>query len=430
MNCVVPGCNSDESNSFLYGFPADDDRLLNEWITRMSFLNFEEIDVNHCKICENHFDTDNLEIKTEKKLLPHSTPSIFLSLPDNPADQLEPNQLACRFCLKPFDNKKEAISLDSTIKKHFKNFTNAEVRNCLLDPSKSIFYQPFLQLKTDNDLPDLSCTVCYNEVMRSSLLKTKILENQKRLLELIDRKLDSYEDFKIKEENESEDEEDDDMYDDFYYNDGNLEVQVQEQDQSEDNNDVTMSPSLLDDDEPLRSRTKSRSDRKKRRLSSTSSPDTEKEKKRSESLKRKYEHAKERVLCQDCGQYFARANIKKHHLRIHVRAPPQFKCDICEKMFFRKDELKNHMKVHSGPRDKLHQCHLCDKKFATKGSLKIHFNIVHLKIGNICCEYFSDNFILHFYLYHPLLLGEFCGKSFMNNTNYQNHLRSTHTLER
>lgn len=123
--CIVIGCGGSEESSFLFPFPVQNDGLLHDWISRMSFLNFDEIDLQNIRICESHFQPELIKIKSEKTLLPDATPSIF-RLPED-GEQLEPNQLACRFCLKPFENKKDAISLDSTIKKHFKILTSSEV---------------------------------------------------------------------------------------------------------------------------------------------------------------------------------------------------------------------------------------------------------------------------------------------------------------
>lgn len=169
--------------------------------------------------------------------------------------------------------------------------------------------------------------------MKSSLLKTKILEAQKKF-EPFDGKEDSHGEVRIKQEI---DDSDDDFYEDENYENMNLEVTIQEHENDSPN---FKTEDMEDPDEEWSPQQLSRVHQKERkRRHYSSSDDTKgdegKDKRKSASLKRKYEHAKEKVLCCDCGQYFARANIKKHHLRIHLRAPPQFKCDICEKMFFR-----------------------------------------------------------------------------------------------
>lgn len=122
--CLIKGCKSNESTSFLFGFPIEDPHQLNEWIEQIPFLDLSSVDLKNSFLCENHFDTEQIRIISDKQLLPNAIPSIFPS-PDE--DAAEPDPLACRFCLKTFDCSKSSIFIDSIIRRHFKILTNSEV---------------------------------------------------------------------------------------------------------------------------------------------------------------------------------------------------------------------------------------------------------------------------------------------------------------
>lgn len=73
-----------------------------------------------------------------------------------------------------------------------------------------------LQLKDDPNYSNLSCRNCYNDIKKSSQVKSKVILNQRKLTEIVENKDEGP--IKVKQEFE----------DDFFYSEGNLEVQIQE----------------------------------------------------------------------------------------------------------------------------------------------------------------------------------------------------------
>lgn len=378
--CVVPGCFSGDKDNF-FMFPLNNRDLLNSWMVNMSFLEFTELDLNECLVCEKHFEEQKIvrEAGYIRGLIPDAVPTLFqlpkqgqqevpiaqpqsiielppvmeqsvvdlqISEPPPPVNveqivdkveilqpQVEPELEAdaeteqdpepldddddestytCRFCLKAIDDLDESVLIDSALRKHFKNLTNTE-------------------LDSDSEYSEVSCHKCASDIKKSSQVKSKVIANQKKLVELTEQ--NSNGNMKIKQE----------LEDDFFYNEDNLEVQIQEndgfkQEYAEDSDDYF----------PIRKSRKHRErhrtrDRSHRLREPSRENETAQEKKK--RLQRKYEHAKEKILCTDCGQYFSRGSIRFHHLRIHIKTP-KFQCDLCEnKFFYRKEECRNHMKV-------------------------------------------------------------------------------------
>jgi hypothetical protein len=356
--CVVPGCfSSDKDNFFM--FPLNNRELLNNWMLNMSFLEFQELDLNECLVCEKHFEEQKIvrEGGYIRGLIPDAVPTVFqlpkqgqqeVLLPPAPVIQMVPPPMVeqqqlqqqtvvdlpvsvpelatvhsitpmetvdnvdvppqqdiqsesldpevepldddestytCRFCLKTIDDLDESVLIDGILRKHFKNLTNSD-------------------LESDVDYSEVSCHKCASDIKKSSVVKSKVIANQRKLVEMVEQKHNGS--MKIKQEFE----------DDFFYNEENLEVQIQE-------NDAFKQEYAEDSDDfiPIRKSRKRHRHRDRSRRLRSYSREGETDHDRKKRLQRKYEHAKEKILCTDCGQYFSRGSIRFHHLRIHIKTP-------------------------------------------------------------------------------------------------------------
>jgi hypothetical protein len=131
-HCILENCHETEQTSYLFSFPIENPETLHEWITQIPYLDLSQVDLKNSYLCENHFDTEQIKIKSDKELLPNSVPIHF---PEAGGDQLKPDPMACRFCLKQFESGKSSIFIDGMIRKHFKNLTNSEVSYVIFEAS-------------------------------------------------------------------------------------------------------------------------------------------------------------------------------------------------------------------------------------------------------------------------------------------------------
>ncbi|KAJ2637801.1 hypothetical protein GGF40_002103 [Coemansia sp. RSA 1286] len=107
-------------------------------------------------------------------------------------------------------------------------------------------------------------------------------------------------------------------------------------------NDGSMSPHMMDDDEPLR-------------ISHSSQPGVP--------------TADKPYACDQCELTFSRQHNLKSHALTHSTERP-FSCPICQTPFRRQHDLKRHMKLHTG--EKPHTCTNCGRSFARLDALNRH----------------------------------------------------------
>lgn len=226
--CVVPGCitNRDSSDNYttLFHFPQNN-FLLEKWKTQMPFLNFHEIDLNSCLICELHFEAHHViqtSTSSRKMLVMDAFPTLFgtncyaqeyqaippviqqyhtppiishyphmnpqhhhpetaqmPSTETNPPSSSSivptttpiPAIVSCRFCLKNISSD-EMIQIDREIRSQFEDITNTELK-------LSAFFS------------SVSCLNCCRDLRKCSSIKYKLVKNQAKLYDMIINPKDS-----------------------------------------------------------------------------------------------------------------------------------------------------------------------------------------------------------------------------------------------
>lgn len=97
----------------------------------------------------------------------------------------------CRFCLlEIFDETSQKIVDESTID-HFKNLTGFEVsfsiHQFFLHFTGSIFLLIFFQIQQDAVFQEYSCVSCIEEIKKTSLFKSRMIENLQKLKMILER---------------------------------------------------------------------------------------------------------------------------------------------------------------------------------------------------------------------------------------------------
>jgi KRAB domain-containing zinc finger protein len=76
------------------------------------------------------------------------------------------------------------------------------------------------------------------------------------------------------------------------------------------------------------------------------------------------------VICERCGESFAKAKILELHIKYKHTFQKDYKCSMCDKAFVMKSTLDRHEQVHLKIRN--FQCDQCEKSFSTNWNLKAH----------------------------------------------------------
>lgn len=154
--CVVPGCSLEGDFSEYFHFPQDLN-LQDRWISRLPLLDFTSLNFKEAVICEHHFNPK--EVKDgpgfTKKLMENSVPEYIPT-------HKEINSDSCRFCLDIIEGKK--FRLNELIKTHYQSLMQEEMNTC--------FHQKF------------SCEKCFIAIRNSAYIKSKIQENQIKLMQI------------------------------------------------------------------------------------------------------------------------------------------------------------------------------------------------------------------------------------------------------
>lgn len=156
--CVIPDCSLEGDFSHYFHFP-EDSNLLDQWLKKLPLLNFGSLNFKGVVLCERHFNPKEVIFGQGliKKLVENSVPEYFPQI-----EKIDSNNYSCRFCLRKLGGK--SIIVDDLVKSYYENLVQEELWN---------------------DYPQtFSCESCCNAIRNSSFIKTKVQENQIRLMNL------------------------------------------------------------------------------------------------------------------------------------------------------------------------------------------------------------------------------------------------------
>lgn len=85
----------------------------------------------------------------------------------------------------------------------------------------------------------------------------------------------------------------------------------------------------------------------------------------------------EKIVCDICGMLFMnKSHLRRHHARKHRdKSDYKYECDVCAVKFLLRYDLQRHMIKHNSVRDI--ECPQCKKQFKTKSSLDCHIKSIH-----------------------------------------------------
>lgn len=252
----------------------------------------------------------------------------------------------CRFCLKSVSDD-EKIKVGEIMRKQFKIITNTEVFSGIIFPD--LFFLNFilifnLQLILNN--VNYSCKRCSYDIRKSSVIKTRLLRNQKRLFEIIENADQQDQNVQIKFEMDCREETGaciKDIKEEFL--EVNYESSFGNSILNRDNSGIDYQQIqryegsdpeiLIEDSLNLAKRSKVVNYQELDNCSDTDEAKNMTKTKRIRSMSSDFLKGKERVICEDCGNEFTKSSLRNHRLRKHSKELPKFECDLCARKFFR-----------------------------------------------------------------------------------------------
>lgn len=122
IECIVPGCTSNQLTKTLFPFPINDQILLAKWTEKLRNFGFFDRDTKSCYICENHFEEDELSwgLNGVRGLVSGAVPKIEIG-------QEYINLNACRLCLKILENVNNRLAIDEVVRNNFLYLMNEPV---------------------------------------------------------------------------------------------------------------------------------------------------------------------------------------------------------------------------------------------------------------------------------------------------------------
>lgn len=168
LNCAIPGCLSTEHSKQLFRFPDKNPSLLNQWQDEIPVLDLMKLNLIKSFICEDHFESDQIEIGKNfiKQLIPEAVPSLSKCL--NSIDLG-----SCRFCLEKLPNEASKINIEDKIRKDFED----------------LFHENF---NSNENLPNFCCQKCSEQFTNFTYFKTRVVKNQKCLEQLLEEKNETF----------------------------------------------------------------------------------------------------------------------------------------------------------------------------------------------------------------------------------------------
>ena len=142
-------------------------------------------------------------------------------------------------------------------------------------------------------------------------------------------------------------------------------------------------------------------------------------------------HLKISFFCEICGKSFNHKSILKNHIET-THEVSENQCDLCGKFYATESKLKLHKKEFH---NKVIKCDSCDKLFGSRNKLKFHVQIVHESKDHQCphCGYQGTPFNLSCHvknMHGEQINCDKCEKIFFNEKSFQDHVKSSHNLER
>jgi hypothetical protein len=161
--CIIPECSLEGESSQIFPFPKDF-CVQDQWMLKIPLLDLSSLNFQEAVICEHHFNPKEVTQGPgyKKELSKGALPEYFPGYDDINSD-------SCRFCLKKLEEDK--IPIDQIIKGHYQNLIQEEFNTNI----QQIF----------------TCANCYNAIRKSSLIKSKVIENQIKLNSFPQKYVDS-----------------------------------------------------------------------------------------------------------------------------------------------------------------------------------------------------------------------------------------------
>lgn len=95
-----------------------------------------------------------------------------------------------------------------------------------------------------------------------------------------------------------------------------------------------------------------------------------------DKTRKKSNHRRVNLRCNQCNKIFDRPSLLMRHTRTHTGEKP-FTCNVCKKSFSTSSSLNTHHRIHTG--EKPHNCPICLKSFTASSNLYYH-RMTHSKV--------------------------------------------------